>query len=234
MYVVSNLCVIRGRCWRESLTWGGRRCLNPTRVSACHDSTTLPPQATNLPAVTNAPSHRTVFTVYPTLRGGATRTTPSPLTNNMGMFLLVDYRDTTKENAYFTATFMMSDILKIFFEVLFKNTFNRETFLLLSVISAKTTEWNKFKNECLFGLKNVSYPPNISISNLSEVLLCLTRWSLIRTGLTDRVSSVLTQTADCVRLTDTRWPNPLSTKFSACPDLLRGLEHYNSSCSVSR
>lgn len=100
MYVVSNLCVIRGRCWRESLTWGGRRCLNPTRVSACHDSTTLPLQATNLPAVTNAPSHRTVFTVYPTLRGGATRTTPSPLTNNMGMFLLVDYRDTTKENAY--------------------------------------------------------------------------------------------------------------------------------------
>lgn len=115
MYVVSNLCVIRGRCWRESLTWGGRRCLNPTRVSACHDSTTLPLQATNLPAVTNAPSHRTVFTVYPTLRGGATRTTPSPLTNNMGMFLLVDYRDTTKENAYFTARLMMSDILKIFF-----------------------------------------------------------------------------------------------------------------------
>lgn len=36
--------------------------------------------------------------LQPTRRGGATRTTPSPRTNSMGMFLLVDCRGRTRAN----------------------------------------------------------------------------------------------------------------------------------------
>lgn len=51
---------------------------------------------TNCPRAWNLPRRFNPWLLQPTLSGGATSTTPSPLTKSIGIFLLVDYEEAKK------------------------------------------------------------------------------------------------------------------------------------------